>query len=130
MTAAIFYLFFKGKLNQGKVLSAEELKKKQDAREDELTPKTFYKIQPEKQGRFFKFKQSFNDIYLSLGKIIWLSGPPGAGKSTSGLMLARLHNYVYYEADSFMFSCNPYIPLDVSEPSLANFSQEPLKVRN
>ena len=69
-------------------------------------------------------------LIWSLGKIIWLSGPPGAGKSTSGLLLARKYGYVYYEADGFMFGVNPYIPLDATEPSLATMSQPPLKVRN
>ena len=35
------------------------------------------------------------------GKILWLSGAPGMGKSTSAQMLGRDHGYVYYEADCF-----------------------------
>merc|ERR1719242_1750421 len=41
-------------------------------------------------------------------KIIWLSGPPGAGKSTSGQILGRDHGYVYYEADCFGMFANPF----------------------
>ena len=39
--------------------------------------------------------------YICLGKIIWLSGAPGMGKSTTAQILGRLHGYVYYEADCF-----------------------------
>ena len=69
-----------------------------------------YKIQPEKKG-----------------KIIWLSGAPGMGKSTSAQMLGRDHGYVYYEADCFAALKNPYIPLDVKDPSLAQIKQKILK---
>ena len=31
------------------------------------------------------------------GKIIWFSGPPGAGKSTTAQLMGRKHGYVYYE---------------------------------
>jgi len=35
------------------------------------------------------------------GKFIWLTGPPGLGKSTSAQLLARKAGYVYYEGDCF-----------------------------
>ena len=41
------------------------------------------------------------------------------GKSTSAQMLGRDHGYVYYEADCFTRLCNPYVPLNVDNPSLA-----------
>jgi gluconate kinase len=69
-----------------------------------------YKEQPEKQG-----------------KILWLSGAPGLGKSTSGLLMSRKENYVYYEADCFMNHLNPYVPTDVDEPTLAMMSQKFLR---
>ena len=69
-----------------------------------------YKIQPENQG-----------------KLLWLSGAPGLGKSTSGLMLNKKADYVYYEADCFMNHLNPYVPTDVDEPTLAMFTQKFLK---
>ena len=65
-----------------------------------------YKIQPENQG-----------------KLIWISGAPGLGKSTSGMYLSRKEGYVYYEADAFMSHLNPYVPTNVDEPTLATFSQ-------
>ena len=53
----------------------------------------------------------------------------GAGKSTSGLLLAKHNGYVYYEADCFMQCVNPFIPLDAKEPSLEQMFQKPLKGR-
>ena len=49
------------------------------------------------------------------------------GKSTSAQLLARNHDYVYYEADCFGASKNPYIPLDVENPSMAQMNQKPLQ---
>ena len=49
------------------------------------------------------------------------------GKSTSAQILARNHGYVYYEADCFAILKNPYIPLDVENPSLAQIHQATLK---
>jgi len=69
-----------------------------------------YKLQPEKKG-----------------KIIWLTGAPGMGKSTSAQLLARNHGYVYYEADCFMAFKNPYVALDVANPSMAQMHQKVLK---
>ena len=60
------------------------------------------------------------------GKLIFISGAPGSGKSTCGLILSKVAGYVYYEADAFLMHVNPYIPPDVSEPSLATLKQKPL----
>ena len=65
-----------------------------------------YKIQPENQG-----------------KLLWLSGAPGLGKSTSGLLISKKAGYVYFEADCFLNHLNPYVPTDVAEPTLAQMSQ-------
>ena len=65
-----------------------------------------YKVQPENQG-----------------KLLWLSGAPGLGKSTCGIYLSKNEGYVYYEADSFMSQTNPYVPKDVDETTLASFSR-------
>ena len=48
------------------------------------------------------------------------------GKSTSAQMLGRDHGYVYYEADCFGNMKNPYIPLDVKDPSMASIKQRNL----
>ena len=62
------------------------------------------------------------------GKVFWLSGGPGAGKSTTCQLLAKKNGYVYYEADSTMKLCNPFIDVNVNNPSLASVSAKPLKV--
>ena len=51
---------FTGEVDEGHVLSAQELQDKLDSREPIEAPKSMYKTQPENQG-----------------KIVWLSGPPG-----------------------------------------------------
>ena len=57
-----------------------------------------------------------------------LSGPPGAGKSTTAQRLARDNGFVYYEADAFFMFCNPFNPIDHDNPSMATLEQKPLKV--
>ena len=69
-----------------------------------------YKIQPEYQG-----------------KLLWITGAPGLGKSTSAQLLARNQGYVYYEVDCFGNMKNPYIPKDEENPSIAQFRQKALK---
>jgi len=69
-----------------------------------------YKIQPDYQG-----------------KLLWITGPPGLGKSTSAQLLGRNHGYVYYEGDCFGSCMNPYIPKDVDNPSMAQVNQRALK---
>ena len=62
------------------------------------------------------------------GKLVWISGPPGAGKSTSAQLLGRNAGYVYYEADCVLNHGNPYIPVDVENPSLSQRFQKHIKV--
>ena len=62
------------------------------------------------------------------GKVYWLSGPPGAGKSTTAQLLAKDHDFIYYEADAFFMFCNPFIDPKTDNPSMATLSQKPLKV--
>ena len=63
------------------------------------------------------------------GKIFWLSGPPGAGKSTTCQLMARKHDFVYYEADATMQFINPFVDLDADNPTVAAFAGKSLKVR-
>ena len=44
---------------------------------------------------------TFYPISSQVGKIVFLSGPPGAGKTTSAFGLAKNHGYVYYEGTVF-----------------------------
>lgn len=69
-----------------------------------------YKLQPDNQG-----------------KVVWLSGPPGAGKSTTAQLMGKKAGYVYYEADCAMGFLNPFVPTDVDNPTLAAFQQKPVK---
>ena len=62
------------------------------------------------------------------GKLIWLSGPPGAGKSTTCQLMARDKDFIYYEADCIMQLINPFTDPNVDNPSVASFSSKPLKV--
>jgi len=91
-------------------INEEELEKILNDFDPVEAPPGPYKVQPEKKG-----------------KIIWLTGAPGMGKSTSAQLLARNHGYVYYEADCFMAFKNPYVPLDVPNPSMAQMYQKTLK---
>jgi len=68
-----------------------------------------YLIQPENQG-----------------KILWITGSPGVGKSTSAQLLGRKKGFVFYEGDCYMGLKNPYIPLNVEDPSLAQKLQKNL----
>ena len=92
-------------------LSDEDVIKFSEDRDPIEAPSSHYKIQPENQG-----------------KLVWLSGPPGAGKSTTGQMLAKEAGYVYFEADCTMNCLNPFVPLDAENATLAAFQQKPLKV--
>ena len=47
------------------------------------------------------------------GKLLWISGAPGLGKSTSAFMMNKKANYVYYEADCFINHLNPFVPTDI-----------------
>ena len=80
--------------------------------EDSIIPPEA-KVQPEKPG-----------------KVLWLSGPPGAGKSTTAQYLAREKGWVYYEADCYFNSTDPFVPLDVPEPTMEQMKQKPIKVRS
>ena len=91
--------------------STEDMEKLAEDRDPLETPSSHYKVQPENQG-----------------KLIWLSGMSGSGKSTTGQLMGKEAGYVYYEADCTMNGLNPFVPLDSENPTLAAFRQKPLKV--
>merc|ERR1711936_1339426 len=62
------------------------------------------------------------------GRLVFITGPPGSGKSTSAQLLAREKGFVYYEVDCFWFVKNPYVPIDVPEPTMAMESQRDLDI--
>ena len=94
-----------------KWMSDEDLKELAENRDHKDTPSCPYKIQPENQGR-----------------LVWLSGPPGAGKSTTGQLMGRDAGFVYLEADCSMNYLNPFVPTNVENPTIAGFQQKALKV--
>ena len=106
-------LYFYGAMNCVDVLewmSEEEFNKFIESGDSADAMPHQYKEQPENQG-----------------KLVWLSGASNLGKSTTAQLLAKKRDYVYYEADSFMNHTNPYVPTEVSEPTLAMFGQNFLK---
>ena len=102
MTAANEFGFFE-KITEEDYTMFKNMKDKANA------PLNHYKIQPEFQGR-----------------LLWVTGVPGSGNSTTGLFLSRMSGYVYYETDAFGSLSNPYIPPYLDEPSLATTKQTPL----
>ena len=64
------------------------------------------------------------------GKVFWLSGPPGAGKSTTCQLMAREKDFVFYEGDATSSFVNPFVDLNADNPSMATMSQKPVKVRS
>ena len=86
-----------------KWMSDDDLKNLADDREPVEAPTCLSKIQPENQA----------------GKLVWISGPPGAGKSTTAHLMCKDAGYVHYEGDCTMSFINP---------AFAGFAQKPLKV--
>jgi len=90
-------------------ITAEEAERLANDGDPILEPVCPYKIQPEKQGKLF-----------------WITGPPGLGKSTSAQLLAGKHGYVFYEGDCFFTLRNPYIPVDSKDASMDQMKQRKL----
>jgi len=100
-----------GKMEVINWLNEEEKQKLAEDREPAEAPNcSYFQPQPENQG-----------------KLLWFSGPPGAGKSTTAQRMARSHGYVYYEADCFFMFVNPFVDINAEEASLAMAAQKPLK---
>jgi len=43
------------------------------------------------------------------GKLAIITGPPGSGKSTAAGLIAKKHDWIFYEGDGFMLGFNPYV---------------------
>ena len=101
-----------GGIDELNCLNDEELQVLNESREPKEAPKIpdYIKPQPGKPG-----------------KLLWFSGPPGAGKSTTAQLLARNNGYIYYEADCMSIFVNPFIDIHTPEPSMAQLNQKPLK---
>ena len=93
--------------------SEDDLKHLAEDRDPALEPTCHYKIQPENQG-----------------KLVWLTGTPGSGKSTVGHLMSKEAAYVYFEGDCVDNYLNPFISPDLSENDATKnaFRQKPLKV--
>lgn len=91
-------------------ITEEEVNEMRNNSDPVDSPPSHYKIQPENQG-----------------KLIWVSGPPGYGKSTTCKTLMEKKGFVYYEGDCFMYNTNPFIPPFDGEPIDASFNQKALK---
>ena len=91
-------------------MNEEEVAEFKESGDPADAPPHHYKIQPETQG-----------------KLLWLSGAPGLGKSVSAHLLSKKADYVYYEADAFMNHLNPYIPLEADVDHSAWMAQNFLK---
>ena len=104
--------FHPGEIDVVNWLTEEEKKNLLDNREHVDNPflPPYIKIQPKKQG-----------------KLVWFSGPPGAGKSTTAQLLARNNGFVYYEADCLSMFVNPFIDIHTPNPSMAQMKQKPMK---
>ena len=46
------------------------------------------------------------------GKLVWISGAPGFGKTTTARRMMEMKGYIYYEGDLFLGHRNPYPSLE------------------
>ena len=101
-----------GKVDVMELASSEKIEELKNGREpvDAPTIPSYYKLQPDRMGKF-----------------LWFSGPPGAGKSTCAQLMGRHHGYIFYEGDAFFGFVNPYIDVHAENPSMQQMTQKPLK---
>merc|ERR1712142_1280287 len=52
-----------------------------------------------------------------MGKIFWISGLTGMGKTTTARLLQEKKGFVSYEGDCFLMGCNPYVGASEQGPS-------------
>lgn len=97
-------------LEQMTWISEDDIKGLQDAGDPVEAPSCPYELNPDDDQ----------------GKLIWISGPPGVGKSTTGHLMSKMFGHVFYEGDCFLANTNPYVPKDI-RPTDALFKQKPLK---
>ena len=91
---------------------------------------------PEQIEEFKKTREHFKELSCPFytaepekpGKIIWFSGLPGAGKSTTAQLLAKKSGYRYYEADCMNWFLNPFIDPSIENPTIQAMKQNPLMV--
>jgi len=59
-----------------------------------------------------------------MGKIIWISGMSGMGKTTTAKLLQEKEGFVNYEGDCFLYGLNPYVGASKKGPTF--FGVRPL----
>jgi len=62
-----------------------------------------------------------------IGKLVFISGAPGFGKSTTARRMMEKEGFVYYEGDCFMSNKNPYLPPGVNSAIDALMAAKSLK---
>jgi len=62
-----------------------------------------------------------------VGQLVWITGAPGFGKSTTARRMMEKHGFVYYEGDCFFELKNPYLPPSENTATDALLSAKRLK---